>query len=433
MSTIAENIEITGTGSSLSGVGRLPDGRALFVEGALIGERCDVIIDKQQERCAFGRAGRILVPSPHRTPPACPLYGECGGCAAMHMDYPFSLQLKARKVNDSLIRIGKLERPTLCAPIPAEPIYHYRNKAEYACRNGRFGAVSRGSNPQIVALENCLLQTPQSLDFLAQVRTLLHDDSALSGVVTRTNHLGELMGILCYAHGKSPRPLPQSLSGRVHSLHTCTLSPKPHHALDGQCRHISGAARLDEQLCGLSFSLSPHSFFQINRAQAETLVQVLLDALALRGDETVFDLYCGIGTLTLPLARRAKHVTGIEIVAPAIEDAIRAANENHIPNAHFLCGDAGKLLAHALKRGATPDVIVVDPPRKGLDPALIAQLLLCAPQKIAYVSCDCATLARDIRLLTESGRYTLAHATPLDMFPWTEHIETICLLQRMDA
>ena len=430
MHIIEQNIRITGSGKELQGVGRAPDGRALFVDGALPDELCDVAITKQQERCLFGKIHRLVEQSPLRITPDCPYYGLCGGCAALHMDYALALRLKAQKVRDALVRIGKIDDPPLLAPIPAPQTFRYRNKAEYAAANGAFGAMAKASR-DIVDLGDCLLQSPQSTAFLNAVRQSMRANRDLCGVVTRTNHQGQLMAILCFHHGRKVQYDP-ALVDRVHSLYACALSPRPHHALDGKITHLGGAPALPERLAGIDFALSPLSFFQVNRDQAENLVAELLRALELRGDERVFDLYCGIGTLTLPLAKAAKSATGIEIVAPAIEDAIAAAQSNGIKNARFQCGDAGKLLADALKSGAKPHVIVVDPPRKGLDPGLIPHILSARPEKIGYVSCDCATLARDLRLILDSGAYRLTSATPVDMFPHTEHIETVCVLERAE-
>ncbi len=429
MVRIEKDILIQGVGSELQGVGREASGRTLFVAGALPGERVDVRINKEGARFLAGEVAGLLDASPERIEPPCPHYDRCGGCVAQHMTYALSLRLKAQKVRDALARIGGLRDVEVLETLPSPDEWRYRNKAEYACRGGALGMTERGGHG-VVDVRDCLLQSEASVAFLDAIRGMKID--GLAGVVTRTNHLGRVMGVLCYRHGvrADQRLAPTGVPGLV-SLYGCRLGPKPNHALDGPCRWLWGEERLPERLCSLDFQLSPHSFFQVNRAQAEVLVAELMRALALTGSETVADLYCGIGTLTLPLARDAKQVVGVEIVAPAVEDAKRAAAVNGVGNVEFVKGDAAVELQRLLKSGLKPDAVVVDPPRKGLAPKLIDSILTCAPEKIGYVSCDCATLARDAKPFVESGKYQLVKAQPVDMFPWTEHVETVAVLTKI--
>ncbi len=432
MSGIEKDIRIQGVGSELQGVGRAADGRTLFVVGALPGELVDVRVTKEGARFLAGEVICCHETSADRVTPPCPYNDRCGGCVAQHMSYPLSLKLKAQKVRDALARIGGLKDVQVMETLASPDAWRYRNKAEYACGSGVLGMTERGGHG-VVDVRDCLLQREASLAFLDAVRRL--EVKGLAGVVTRVNHLGQLMGMVA---------VPQHLATRcvidatrlfasvpeLASLYLCALSPKPNHALDGSCRLLAGEERLSERMCGIDYALSPHSFFQVNRRQAEVLVSELLSVLALRGDETVADLYCGIGTLTLPLAKAAKGVVGVEIVAPAIEDAKRAAADNHISYIDFVCGDACTALPRLLKKGLKPDAIVVDPPRKGLDPLLVQMIIACGPEKIGYVSCDCATLARDAKLLVESGKYRLEKVQPIDMFPWTEHVEAVARLTK---
>lgn len=430
-----ETVTITGVASELQGVGRAADGRTLFVHGALPGERVEARITRSGKRFCTAETLRIIDKSEHRIEPACPHYGQCGGCAAQHMTYDYSLALKRQRVQDALGRIGGLPdaevRETIASPEP----WRYRNKAEYhlAMQQGvmQLGMRARDSH-RLIEVQDCPLQSEQSSRFLQAVRPFATEQ--LQHIVTRVNGDNQLMGILC-TRGRlaNENQITHALMAQLPqlvSLYRCDLAPKPNHALDGRCTLLAGDTHLSEQLHELRFSLSPQSFFQVNRTQAEALIDQMLLAADLRGHETVLDVYCGIGTLTLPLAQRAARVIGLEIVPPAIEDARKAAMENGIDNAEFHLGDASAALAPLLRSHLKPDVVVVDPPRKGLDPSLIQQILTLNPDRIVYVSCDPGTLARDIKLLAPA--YHLQYAQPLDMFPWTEHVETVALMSRVE-
>jgi len=227
--------------------------------------------------------------------------------------------------------------------------------------------------------------------------------------------------------GDGGRP-PFSAFPGAQSLYCCKLKPRPQHALDGECRHVAGAERLEEVLLGFRFSLHPQSFFQVNVDQAERMYAIALDALELRGDETVLDAYAGAGTITLAAARRAESVLGVEIAPPAIADARKNAEKNGLSHkARFVCADAGDEIPRRARAGERFSRVIVDPPRKGCTPQLLDALAILKPECIAYVSCDPATLARDVKLLGEKG-FRLEWAQPVDMFPWTGHVETCVLL-----
>lgn len=426
---MGEIIQITGVGSELQGVGRAASGRTLFVPGALPGERVSVRVTREAERFSVCGIERVLEPSAQRAAPVCPHFERCGGCAAQHMRYECSVQMKRRRVCDALARIGGIEADAR-ETIPSPEIWRYRNKAEYSCRfqGEQVAGVSARGSHEVLNVQDCLLQHEASVRFLRAARPLLGPWAAQ--LVTRVNHDGRLMAVLGASSPiRDEKALADALFRAVPellSLHRCDLKSRPAHALDGPCRRIRGEERLSERLCGLDFALSPHSFFQVNRAQAENLVAEMLKAAGLTGAETVVDAYCGIGTLTLPIARMAKRAIGIEIVAPAVQDARRAAQANGIGNAEFICGDASVELSRLLKSGLKPDVVVVDPPRKGVDKQLIEQLIRVKPACIVYVSCDPGTLARDLKLL--SCAYRAGYVQPLDMFPWTEHVESVARL-----
>ena len=439
---MSEQIIITGVGSELQGVGRLPDGRAVFVPGAIPGETVEVKIEKDRGRFCEASLCAVLEPSPDRVTPACPLAGDCGGCQGRHMRYGRTLALKRQIVFDALTRIGGLREPNVLETLACPDPERTRNKAEYpiATQDGApvVGAFARGGR-RVVSLSDCLLQRQPSVAALRWVGEHL-GETGLAGhlktLVTRVNRAGELMLVFCAdapIHGALRRlsPALRAALPQLRSLYMCVLNRRPAHALDGRCERIDGQAALTETLCGLEFEISPQSFFQVNPDQAEALYAEALRAAGLTEDSEALDAYCGTGTITLAAARLARHVTGIEIVAPAIEDARRNAERNGLSDrADFICGDAAKEIPRLIARGRRFDAAILDPPRKGADEALLRALMAADVPRIAYVSCNPATLARDVKLLAAGG-YALEWARPVDMFPWTGHVETVCLLGKM--
>ena len=423
-------ISITGVGSELQGVGRLPDGRAAFVPGALPGERVSIRVTKDAGRFCEAELVEVLDPSPRRIAPACAHAGECGGCKIRHADYAYTLELKRTRVYDALARIAGIDTPEVRETIGCAPPDRTRNKAEYPIQNGKIGMLAAGGRA-LVAIGDCMLQHPASVAVMRRASELLQGSGISGWLVTRVNRAGDIMAILS-APGKPPKWL-ESLSDvpGVRSIYHCALNGKPAHALDGAMARIWGERTISETLCGLTFDLSPQTFFQVNTPQAEILYEKALDAAGLDGRGSVLDAYCGCGTITLAAARRAQSALGVEIVAPAIENARKNAEKNLLSHkARFVCADAGAEIPRRVKAGERFDRVTVDPPRKGCDPKLIDALALLRPDRISYVSCDPATLARDAKLLIERG-FRLAWAQPVDMFPWTGHVETVVLMSRM--
>ncbi len=433
-----ETIHIHGMGSEMQGVGRLSDGRAAFVPGALPGETVEIRVTRSRDRFVEAELLRIVEPSPDRVAPACPLYGQCGGCQTQHMSYEAALRFKRDRVRDALARIGGVEAPDVRPTVAADPVLHTRNKAEYDCgvdpRTGeRALGVHLAGSHRVLSVGDCLLQHPLSLKALEAVRELSILPS-LSGVVTRVTRSGQLMLTLSAPTRALPNEadLASRLRGRLPelvSLYFCRLNPRPSHALDGQCRLLWGRATVVDELCGLSFELSPQSFFQVNPAQAEKLYAAAIEAAQIQPGDRVLDAYCGAGTITLCAARRSVHTMGVEIVAPAVENANRNAKVNGLSDrVKFVLGDAAEEIPRMVARGLRPDVVITDPPRKGMDRPLIDALLQALPRRIVYVSCNPATLARDVKLLGE--RYRLEYALPVDMFPLSAHVETVVLMSR---
>lgn len=439
-----ERLRITGVGSELQGVGRLSDGRAAFVPGAIPGELVEVEVTQDRGRFCEASLCAVLEPSPDRVAPACPHAGVCGGCQARHMRYGHTLALKRQIVSDALERIGGIENPPVGETVGCDDPDRTRNKAEYpiARQDGKYvvGAFARGSR-EVVPLTDCLLQKEESVRALNLVSGLLNGlncASRLKYLVTRVNGAGDMMLILCAdapVRSELTALLPRLRAGlpALKSLYFCQLNRRPAHALDGRCVHLYGDAVLSETLSGLSFSISPQSFFQVNRPQAERLYALALEAAGIAPGcgLRVLDAYCGAGTITLAAARWAAHATGVEIVPPAIRDAKANAERNGLAHkARFICADAAVELPHLLSRGERFDAAILDPPRKGADPALLDALAAAQIPTVAYVSCNPATLARDLKRL--SSRYALSWAQPVDMFPWTGHVETVVLMSRVE-
>lgn len=446
-------LSITGVGSALQGVGRTPEGVAVFVAGALPGERVAARVIRRSGRFWEARLEEVLSPAPQRAQPRCPHYGTCGGCQAQHMDYACSLALKRQKVFDALTRIGGLKQPNVLEPLGMEAPWRYRNKAEYAVAAGPGGRPVIGyfypGSHRVMPMDDCPLQREESLAsvrvvarWMAENRVPGWDSAAARGVVrhlvTRLTRSGQLMVVLATSGRELPhaqaldQALRRELPGMAQLVH-CASAPRPAHPLDGRCRVLSGPDTLTDALMDLRFELSPQSFFQVNPLQAEALQREALRAAQLTGREMVVDAYCGAGTLSLCMAREAQRVTGVEIVAPAVENARRNARLNGLmERCSFVLDDAARALPRMLADGGTPDVLVVDPPRKGVDGALIEAALRVMPRRVVYVSCNPATLARDVKLLATGG-YQLAWARPVDMFCWTEHVETVVLMSRKEG
>jgi len=440
-----QKLHITGMSSEMQGVGRLSDGRAVFVSGALQGE--EVLAQITQEKPKFAKAQLldVLQASPDRVEPDCPYADRCGGCRARHIRYDAALALKHQRVKDALERIGGQTDVKMRPIVPCVQDQQARNKAEYAVfadKTGRVhvGVYAAGSH-EIIPVENCLLQSSESnaiLSYMQRELGALLCRNMLRGIVTRVNTQNEMM--LTFT-GTSVLPADLIKFAEkcmrefafLKSVYYCRLNFRPNHALDGQCSHICGEKLLREKLCGLEFVISPQSFFQTNAHQAEKLYACALEAIGLKeGCEamgTTLDAYCGAGTMTLMAARFAPAI-GVEIVAPAVENAKFNARANGLADrAKFVLGDAAKEIPKLMQTGVRFARAIVDPPRAGLDAGLISAMVKAQIPQIAYVSCDPATLARDVKLFSQGG-YRLEWAQAFDMFPHTSHVETVVLLSR---
>ena len=437
------SLRMEGYGSAGEGVARL-DGQAVFVKGALAGELCQVQLLKVGKSAAWGRVAQVVEASPGRQAPDCPQYPKCGGCQLRHMTYAEELAFKRQKVQDALRRIGGWEGEVTVIHGARDP-FRYRNKIQFPVAEGPRVGFFRARSHDVIDAPDCLLQPLPATrlrqafrDWMAEHHIPAYDERAHQGLIrhfyVRVNRRGQSLCAVVANGTALPRQkeLIDALRQAEPGLVGVVLSinqDKTNVILGRQFRLLWGQDFLEDTLCGLSFRLSVPSFYQVNRDQTEVLYGRALDLAGLTGTETVLDLYCGIGTITLNLARRAARAIGAEVVPAAIEDAKANAVRNGISNAEFLCADAGEAAQALADRGLRPEVITVDPPRKGLALSVIEAIVQMAPRRLVYVSCDPATLARDVKLLAERG-YTLQTAEAADLFPRTAHVETVVLLSQ---
>lgn len=432
--------EVTGLTSEGAGVCRIC-GRAVFVPRAIPGERWRIRIVKATKTAVYGGGEELLSASPERVEPACPNFGRCGGCSFLHMSYKAELRYKLERVNDAFKRIGGLE---LCAEriIGSETVEGYRNKSIVAvgeAENGPVAGFYRSGSHDIVPVERCLLQSDEASACARAVTGWMKRRGVRAGsggvrhVYTRRARDGAALCCVVTGRRFSPalaRTLVESLRRGCPGLVgvvECLNRSESNTVLAGEFRTLWGSSTLTDVLCGSEFELSPQAFYQINPPQAERLYELAVDYALPEPGGTVLDLYCGAGTISLALARRAGQVIGAEIVPEAVENARRNAARNGIGNAEFICADAGDAARLLSERGIRPDAIVVDPPRKGMSEEALRQVAKMQPKRMAYVSCDPATLARDLKRLTELG-YVPQKAVAVDMFPKTAHVETVVLL-----
>ena len=447
MEKLKENSVYTATveGYSSEGLGIVRiDGAVVFVPQAIRGEEIDLKITKVMKTAAAGEIVKIRKPSPERAKPECPYFGKCGGCDFQHLSYTEELWAKRQRVQDALTRVGGTDLKVEEILGAKDPM-HYRNKSQYPV--GADGAIGffQARSHKVVPIDRCLIQSEISDKtakavgaWMKRYKIAPYDERTGKGLVrhvyVRVNKQGE--SLCCVVLNGKQAPREPELAAYIQSAAPKTVgvvinvnTRRGNVILGDQYRTIWGENHLMDTLCGLTFKLSVPSFYQVNRAQAEVLYGKALEFAGLTGEETVLDLYCGTGTITLCMASKAKKVIGAEIVAPAIEDARQNARRNKIENAEFFCGDAADIAAKLEKEGLRPDVITVDPPRKGLAPEVIASVAGMSPERVVYVSCDPATLGRDIKIFAGFG-YKAVRAVAVDMFPATCHVEAIMLLQR---
>lgn len=434
---------IEGYSSEGLGIARI-EGQVVFVHRAIRGEECDILVMKVLKNAAFGKVVKLIRPSSYRREPDCPYYGRCGGCDFRHMDYQEELEAKKMRVQDALRRIGG-SAVTVEEILGAKEPLHYRNKSQYPVSADGAVGFYRARTHQVVDIDRCLIQKEEAdaaagavREYLRRFGVVAYDERTGKGLLrhlyVRSNCKGEALVCLLVNGDKLPHEqelvtmLRRAVPGTVGVV--LGINTRRGNSILGESyRTLWGEDTISDTLCGLTFRLSVPSFYQVNHDQAEVLYGKAVEFANLTGEELVVDLYCGAGTITQVMARHCRRVIGAEIVPEAIEDAKENIRRNGINNASFFCGDAKDIASELVRQNLRPDVICVDPPRKGLAPEVVDAVASMQPRRVVYVSCDPATLARDVKRFEARG-YLARRAAAVDLFPGTAHVETVVLLSR---
>ena len=440
-------IDITGMGSEGEGIGKI-DGFTVFIQGAITGEKVNAKIIKLSKNYAIGKLLEIITLSDNRIEPVCGIYKRCGGCQLQHMSYEGQLAFKRNKVRDALERIGGLKNIEVMPVIGMKEPIRYRNKVQLPV-GGTARPVIGFYSPRshdIIDLNKCYIQNEAAdkvvmltREWMERYSIKAYDEASHSGLirhimVRQAYRTGETMVVLVTNGWNIPNveEFISSIRGNIENLAGIlqNINTKKANVILGQENILLwGRETITDYIGRFKFNISPHSFFQVNPQQTEVLYSKVLEFASLTGKETVFDAYCGTGTISLFLADKAKKVYGVEIIPQAIENARENAKLNGITNAEFIAGEAEKVIPELINKGIRADVVVVDPPRKGCEESLLHAIGDMAPERIVYVSCDPATLARDLAILVKLGYY-VKEVQPVDMFPQTVHVETIIMMTK---
>lgn len=434
-------VEITGMTDEGDGVGKV-DGMAIFVPYTIVGEMVRVLVVKVLKTYAFGKLLEVIKPSLHRRKAECPYFYQCGGCSLWHMDKEEELAYKRQKVQDCMTRLGKLDVAVKEVKHPSEET-RYRNKAQFPVTPEGIGFYRRNSHT-VIPMEDCLIQGEWNKTIIRAVKAWMEEfkvpaydekthDGLIRHIYTRKGESGILITLVT---ARADLPQKQALIERLQSLDLpiCGIvqntNDKPTNVVLGRENKVLwGEGYLIDTIGKVKFQISPLSFYQVNPDATLKLYQLAKDFAGLTGKEVLWDLYCGIGTIGLFMADRAKKVVGVEVVPPAIENAKENARLNGISNAEFYCGKAEQIAPELVRNGDRPHVVILDPPRKGCEESLLQTVAEVRPERIVYVSCKPSTLARDLRYLKQHG-YTVTRVVPVNMFPKTEHIECVVQLCR---
>lgn len=439
------------------GVGRI-NGYALFVKDAITGDKIIARAVKLKKNYGYGRLMEIIEPSPYRVASPCPVSRACGGCTLMSMDYKKQLEFKNSIIKNNLYKIGGIKDIELPPVLGMDNPYRYRNKAQFPVGTDKNGNIIMGfyagRTHSIIPTDDCLIGTKDNAGILAKIKEYMlkykveaYNEESHTGLV---RHIlirsgfttGQIMVCIVINGESLPREselvkMLQTVSlcndGKIASIMTNINRDRTNVIMGRECRLLFGTPYIEDYIGNIKYRISPLSFYQVNPVQTKVLYEKALEFAALTGKETVWDLYCGIGTISLFLAGKAKMVYGVEIVPEAIEDAIENARLNGIENARFYVGKAEEVLPEKYeKESIKADVIVVDPPRKGCDETLLKTMVDMQPDRIVYVSCDSATLARDLKYLTANG-YEVKRVQGVDQFCHSGHVETVVLLSQRKA
>ena len=458
-----EDLSVEGEGIGKISEGELgnENGFPLFIKDTVIGDVAKVRVIKVKKNYGYGRLMEIITPSPNRVKPLCPVARQCGGCTLQCMTYEEQLKFKRRKVENNLRRIGGLKDIEVPMTLGMEKPWRYRNKAQVPFgldKEGICAGFYAGRTHTIIDSEDCLIAPEINQTIIREIKSFMeeyhvapYDEERGTGIVRHALirvgfHTGQIL--VCLVINADSLPHADKLTERLLKIQGMTsvclnINKKKTNVILGEkVVNLFGPGYLEDKIGEVTFQISPQSFFQVNPSQTEVLYKKALEFAGLTGQETVWDLYCGIGTISLFLARSAKQVYGVEIIPAAIEDARGNAARNGLDNTEFFVGKAEEVLPEWYEKRDSKeerhaDVIVVDPPRKGCDSVLLDTITAMHPDRIVYVSCDSATLARDLKYLTEKvcsegkeGEYSyqVEKVQPVDMFPWSAHVETVVLL-----
>lgn len=443
-------IDIAGQTHEGMGVGKI-EGYTVFVEGAVSGEKVRIKIVKVLKNYSYGKLLEIIESSPYRTEPVCPMIKRCGGCQIQHMNYDGQLEYKTRLVKDAIERIGGLKDIAVHNAIGMKKPWNYRNKAQFpvGIKDGELHiGFYAGRSHEIIDINACLIQDKINDEVLKIIRNFIkghnisiYDENTGKGLI---RHIMTRKGfrtreaMVCIVINDDDMPyineLVEILKDSIIGLKTVVLNinKKNTNVIMGEKNKvIYGEGFIYDYIGEFKFKISSHSFFQVNPVQTEILYNKALEYAALTGEETVIDAYCGIGTISLFLSKKAKKVYGVEIVGPAIEDAKENAKLNGVENTEFILGESEVVIPKLYEKGVKADVVVVDPPRKGCDEKLLEIIAKMAPVRLVYVSCNPSTLARDLKYLVEHG-YKVKEVQPVDQFPQTVHVECVVLMSRIE-
>ena len=447
-------LDIVSQGYEGEGIAKINDTFPIFIEGALKGERVNVRIVKSKKSFAYGKLLEVIEPSLERCEAKCSIHKRCGGCKLQYSTYKEQLNFKFERVKDCITKIGKLDESIVQFPLGMDEPWRYRNKVQLPIGmvNGelKIGFFAPRSH-EIIDMETCLIQDEIADKVVGITRTWIKKNNIkpynIDGKYDETGILrhimirrgfttNEVMVVLVTNGSKLPNKdefislITENIPG-IKSI-VQNINSKPTNVILGQeCITLWGESTISDYIGEFKFNISPLSFFQVNPVQTEVLYNKALEYAGLTGDETVFDAYCGTGTITLFLSQKAKKVYGVEIIPQAIENANINAKENNANNVEFFVGESEVVIPDLINKGIKADVVVVDPPRKGCDVKLLNAITNIDAKKIVYVSCDPSTLARDLAILEENG-YKTVEIQPVDMFPHTAHVETVVLMSKVN-
>ena len=442
-------IEISAISSDGFGIGKV-DGFCVFIPMTDIGEIVETLIIKVTKSFAVGKLLKIISPSDYRCESDCDVYSKCGGCCFRHISYARELELKRQFVENNIKKIGKLDL-NVCDIISSVCESSYRNKAQYPVRRNALGDIEIGffasHSHRVIDSNNCRLQPKIFSDiinvlkeFFTQINYSVYDEQSGVGILRHiflrlAEKTNEIM--VCFVINEDKLKYQDEIVSlltenfnQIKSISVNVNKRRNNVIMGNEVYSIYGSGYITDILCDVRFRISPLSFYQVNRSTAEVLYKKAMELADLNKDDILLDLYCGIGTIGLSMAKSVKKLYGVEIVPQAVEDAKENAKLNGIENAEFFCADAKEMAIRFAKEGLSPSVIIVDPPRKGCDKSVIESIRDMSPKRVIMISCDSATMARDCKVFEEFG-YKVKNVTPVDMFPRTRHCEAICLIEKV--